>query len=91
MAETISIPIKVVNGVKWGDLSALGLAHEVCGETFKSKPDLSFAGGHRVRLYYVKKNVHWRVSTGIEVDIAAVEPATPAPIPVPKKAKGRKR
>lgn len=89
MADHIKVPLKEHNGVKWGDLSALSLAHEVCGETVKLKnQQFSFAGGHRVRLYYFKKNVHWRVSTGIEVDIADV-PAADAKPDTAKKGGGK--
>ena len=89
MAEHITVPVKIVNGVKWGDLNALGLAHEVCAESFKQKKDLSFAGGHRVRHFYFKKNVHWRLSAGLEVDIEEVKPAdTPR---APARRNGRNR
>jgi hypothetical protein len=78
MARHVLVPVKVVNKEDWGDLSALGLAHEIVGETVKLKNDkLSFAGGHRVRQYYFKKNVHWRISGQI-FDITDVQPAAPA-------------
>ena len=77
MARQVLVPIKVVNKAEWGDLSVLGLAHEIVGETVKEKnPKFSFAGGHRVRLYYFKKNVHWRIS-GAEFDIAEIAPVRP--------------
>lgn len=78
MAEHVLVPIKVVNKEKWGDLSALGLAHEFVGETVKLKDQkLSFGGNHRVRLYYFKKNVHWRISAAT-FDITDVKPDKPA-------------
>lgn len=70
----IKVPIKRVGNQDWGDLDSLGLAHEICGETVKVRPDLSFSGGHRVRLYYFKKNVHWKIPTGQSLDISDVEP-----------------
>lgn len=77
MARQTMVPIKVVNKQDWGDLSSLGLAHEVVGEIVKLKDQkLSFGGNHRVRLYYFKKNVHWRIATA-EFDITDVSPATP--------------
>jgi hypothetical protein len=36
----------------------------------------SFAGGHRVRLYRFKDNVHWRIPAGVELDISRVDPTT---------------
>jgi hypothetical protein len=81
MARHVLVPIKVVNKQDWGDLSVLGVTHEFVGETVKLKNDkLSFAGGHRVRLYHFKKNVHWRISSA-EFDITDVAPASP-----PRKA-----
>ena len=78
MAEHVLVPIKIVNRQKWGDLSALGLAHEIVGETVKQKDQkLTFGGQHRVRLFYFKKNVHWRIAAA-EFDITDVEPAQPA-------------
>lgn len=77
MARQTLVPIKVVNKVDWGDLSALGVTHEIVGETVRLKNEhYSFAGGHRVRLFHFKKNVHWRIATA-EFDIAEVIPANP--------------
>ena len=88
MTEHITIPVKVVKGVKWGDLNALSITHEVCGEVVKLKDDkFPMSGGHRVRLYHFKKNVHWRVANGLEVDITEVKPSEPPP----KQAAKRRR
>lgn len=77
MARHVLVPIKVVNKEDWGDLSALGLAHEFVGETVKEKSSkYTFGGNHRVRLYYFKKNVHWRIASTV-FDITDVQPATP--------------
>lgn len=71
------VPIKTVNKQDWGDLSALGVSHEIVGETVHCKSQqYSFAGGHRVRLYHFKKNVHWRI-IGDVFNIADVVPAEP--------------
>ena len=76
MTRSIRVPIKTVRGVDWGDLNALGVSHEIVGETIHCKdPQYSFGGGHRVRLYHFKKNVHWRLSTGMEINIKDVDPA----------------
>lgn len=80
----IQVPIKVVGGQEWGDLDSLGLAHEICGESVKPRPDFSFAGGHRVRLFYFKKNVHWKIPAGLTLDITDV-----APQPVPTRRRNR--
>lgn len=74
MAKHVLVPI---NKDGWGNLSALGITHEIVGETVKLRDDkYSFAGGHRVRLFHFKKNVHWRISSA-EFDITDVKPATP--------------
>jgi hypothetical protein len=70
----VSVPVKDVNGVKWGDLSALALTHEIVGERVdKLNENFSFAGGHRVRLFKFKKNVHFKVPPkGTLLDMTAV-------------------
>lgn len=70
----LRIPVKEVNGERWGDLSSYALAHQFCGERVDKKADISFAGGHRVRLYSFKKNVHWKIPTGQELNISDVTP-----------------
>jgi hypothetical protein len=79
MAEQVRVPVKIVGTERWGQLSLLGDAHLICGETVQLKDsNFSFAGVHRVRLYSFKKNVHWKIPADISLDIAAVNPA-PAP------------
>ena len=76
-SPVFTFPTKRVGGDTWYDLTAYGVAHEICGETVKQKSDMSFTGGHRVRLYVYKKNVHWRPIQGLLIDIEEVDPATP--------------
>ena len=76
MPEIIRIPVKVVNNEKWAQLNLFGNTHVICGERFKPKKEnYTFAGGHRVRLFTVKNNVHWRIPSGIQLDIREVAPA----------------
>lgn len=76
MANKITIPVKHVGGDRWGDLCAFGQAHEICGEAVRQKSEnFSFSGGHRVRLYSFKKNVHWKIPAGVTLDISEVTPA----------------
>jgi hypothetical protein len=80
MARTVSFPIVQVNNVSWAKLSvyAPSNTHIVCAENFKQQKDISFAGGHRVRVYGLKNNIHWRVPEGIDLDISNVGvPAAP--------------
>ena len=77
MADKISVPIKVVNRIRWGALNHFGRIHEFVSEELKLiDQNYTFADGHRVRRYRVKKNVHWKIPE--EVDISAV-PAAEAP------------
>ena len=79
MTDTVGIPVRVWKGDRWGALSFKDSgAHDVCGETVKLiDENFSIFGQHRVRLYRFKKNVHWRVPAGVELDIAGVSPAQP--------------
>lgn len=70
--KKVTFPVKVVNGVSWADLTKFGLTHEIVGEKVSLKDgNYSFAGGHRVRLYSFKKNVHLKVG-GSEYDISDI-------------------
>jgi hypothetical protein len=79
MSQRVSIPVRQHDGHKWGWLSGTGqYYHEIVGYDFKKVDDqYTFLGGHRVRLYKVKGNVHFKVPTGAVFDIAAVAPAAP--------------
>ena len=63
MNNIISIPIKYVNKARWSKLGFFGgNRHEICAESMKvKKGKYSFAGEHRVCLYTVKDNVHWKI------------------------------
>jgi hypothetical protein len=77
MADHVKVPIKIVQGDRWGQLSFLGETHYITGETVKEKDcDFSSSGGHRVRMYVFKKNVQWKVPQGVPLDIADVAPAS---------------
>ncbi len=78
MADHVRVPVKMLGTERWAQLSAFGDHHLVCGEEVREKnSDLTFAGGHRVRLYSFKKNVHWKIPSGVPLDIASVSPANP--------------
>lgn len=87
MADHVTLPIKLVRGERWAELSAFGpqQAHEICGEkVWRKDENYSFAGNHRVRLYGFKKNVHWKVPSDVILDIAGVQPPNP-----PRRQAGR--
>ena len=78
MTKSISVPLKFVGKKAWGDLSKFGLSHEICAERVDIVDNqYSFAGGHRVRLYKFKKNVHWGIPAGVDIEISAVTPLSP--------------
>lgn len=81
MSEIIKVPI-VLNGTeKWGALSHLttGAIDVVAESGGIHSEKFTFKGQHRVRLYRLKKNVHFKVPLGTELNIAAVPPAAQAP------------
>jgi hypothetical protein len=78
MSNQVLVPTKVIDGVRWAELSLVAEHHLICGEIVKKKDEnFTIAGQHRVRLYSFKKNVHWRPAGGISLDVAAVPPANP--------------
>lgn len=75
MRERVSVPVKIANKAKWGDLTVFGQTHDICGEVVKlTDSKFSFAGQHRVRLYRFRRNVHWKIPTGTDLDISSVSP-----------------
>jgi len=73
----IKVPVSTINNEQWAHLNYFGNHHVVTGEVFKLKRgDFSFLGGHRVRAYLVKSNVHWKIPIGVSLDIEGVEPST---------------
>lgn len=66
------VPVVLINNERWADLKAIGQTHLVCGEKVECiNSSFSAAGGHRVRVYRFKKNVHWKVE-GLELDVSDV-------------------
>lgn len=70
-------------GRSWVELSAQGpsATHIICGEQTWQGSRISLFGGHRVQEYKFKKNVHWSIVTGFELDISAVQAPLPAAPP----------
>jgi len=80
MPERVCIPVKNVNGENWAQLTVFGNRHILCGEEMYTKREnFSFAGGHRVRLFEIRNNVHWKIPVGVKLDIAEVAPAGAPP------------
>jgi len=76
MTQFVQVPVRIVNKESWARLSLYGERHEFCGEQIKlKKENFTFAGGHRVRLWVLKKNVHWKIPKGVSLDISEVNPA----------------
>jgi hypothetical protein len=84
--DTITVPVKVIGTDRWAQLNFFGDSHSICGEKVKSiEENYTFAGGHRVRLYVFKKNVHWKIPAGISLDVGKVNPAAPPPRRLPNR------
>jgi hypothetical protein len=78
MSEKLCIPIKKISGDKWGNLGFYGPSQKICAESCSIiKEKFSLSGGHRVRLYRLKSNVHWLIPIGVDLDIVDVPPAAP--------------
>lgn len=80
MSDRVSLPVRLFKNERWAELSsgAPTQSHDICAEKVNKRDDqFSFIGGHRVRLYAFKKNVHWRVPVGVMLDISGVPPAQP--------------
>lgn len=79
MKERVRVPVRQVGKDKWGHLSAVySGSHYICGEEAKKvNHNYSFVGQHRVRLYRFKKNVHWKLPSGVELEISSVPAANP--------------
>ena len=75
MHDRITVPVKIVNNERWAQLNHFGTTHQICGDDFRQKRDISFANGHRVRVFTVKSNVHWKIPDNVLLDIAEVAPA----------------
>lgn len=80
MVDHVRVPVRVFGNTKWAALSFVQPDHEICGYDFRLVNEhFPFIGGHRVRLYKVKGNVHWRIPVGAEIDISSIPAAaTPA-------------
>ena len=73
MAPQIKIRVIDHDGSQWAALSDFGKDHEIIGEAFRCvDQQYSFRGGHRVRLYKVKKQVFWKIPSGTSLDISDV-------------------
>ena len=80
MTETYALPIISHDKQKWGCLSYHSHTAEICGEKINTiDNNYSFKGGHRVRLFKIKGNVHWKIPGAIVVDIKDVEPSPDPP------------
>jgi hypothetical protein len=73
VADHIQLAIIEHDGCRWGALAYFGKDHEITGEKQSCiNEKYSFKGGHRVRIYKIKKNVYWRIPSAIQVDISDV-------------------
>jgi hypothetical protein len=85
MAEYIKVPIVKWDSASWAALNFFGKTHFICGEDYKVKAEkYTFLGQHRVRLYAVKGNVHWKIPQGINLDVSEV-PKAIAPRRMPRR------
>jgi len=80
MPDRVRVPVKLIDGARWGQLCLLADNHLICGEDVREKNhSYTFAGQHRVRLYSFRRMLHWKIPDGIELDVAEVAPASTPP------------
>lgn len=80
MPDSVRVPVRLIGNERWGQLSLLADHHLICAEKVQEKDhNYTFAGQHRVRLFSFKKNVHWKIPEGIQLDVAGVTPAQAPP------------
>lgn len=85
----LRLPLLDHDGWKWGRLNLFGNSDKqvICAESFSTiKEKYTFKGGHRVRLYALKGNIHWRIPADTKIDIVDVPTAT-----VPTRRQGGKK
>lgn len=78
----VRVPIKLLGTERWGCLQSLDNgAHSFVGfDIWLKKDRYSFIGGHRVKLFGAKGNVHFRIPDATKtIDITDVAPAAPPP------------
>ena len=89
MADSVTVPLVDHDQSRWGCLNYFATKHLICAESFSRKNEsYSFLGGHRVRLFAVEGNVHWKLPADTVINIAAVRPAT---VPPQRRLRGKKK
>lgn len=65
MGLAVPVPVRTIHGENWGHLGHFADVHEIIGYDFRlKKQNFTVRGNHRVRLYKVKGNVHWKIPPG---------------------------
>jgi hypothetical protein len=73
MADHLQVRVIEYDGYKWAALADFGKDHDIIGEAQSCiNQKYSFKGGHRVRIFRIKKNVYWRLPSTITLDISDV-------------------
>jgi hypothetical protein len=73
--DHISVRVIEHGGYRWAALSDFAKDHEITGENCSIVDQkYSFKAGHRVRIYKIKKNVHWRLPSDVVLEITNVPP-----------------
>ena len=86
MAKSLTVPLVSHDQSSWACLSYFSKKTVICAESFSQKQDkYSFLGGHRVRLYSLEGNVHWKIPLDTAINIEDVKPAQ-----VPARRQGGK-
>lgn len=77
----LPVPLVEYGGQVWGDLGAFGRKHEFIATTVKEgKKRVTFLNQHNVGTVSLEKMVHWKIPTGVELDISGVAGAPRRPV-----------
>jgi len=81
MTRTLVLAVKEFKNEHWCGLSTLGVGGvDVVAEKYKKIDEhFSFEGNHRVRLFRFWDNVHFKVPTGVKLNIESVPSALAPP------------
>ena len=73
----LPVPLIEYGGQVWGDLTAFGRKHDFIATTVKPGKRTTFLNQHGVGTVSLDKMVHWKIPTGVDLDISEV--GGPAP------------
>jgi hypothetical protein len=72
LKKHLQVPLIEFGGQVWGDLTVFGRKHELIATTVKPGGRVSFLNQHGVGTVSLEKMVHWKIPSGVDLDISDV-------------------